>query len=114
MLNEKDYRYFSFQIWQEGISRYTELFAAKVLSEVYEPTYAFMELPDYLDFNTYYGQLYDKILKRLDSQTLDYDKRNCFYTLGAAEGLILDRINPEWRDKYFDEKFYIEKYYPNR
>lgn len=112
MLEEKDYRYFSFQIWQEGIARYTELLTAKILSEVYEPSHEFMELPDYVDFDTYYGQLYDKILMRLDSQSLSFDKRNCLYTLGAAEGLMLDRINPEWRDKYFDEKFYIEKYYP--
>ena len=56
MLDEKDYRYFSFQIWQEGIARYTELLTAKLLSESYEPGAEFIDLPDYVDFNTYYGQ----------------------------------------------------------
>ena len=114
MLDEKDYRYFSFQIWQEGIARYTELLTAKLLSEVYDPGSEFIKLPDYIDFGTYYKQSYDKNLRRLETQALNVNKRTCFYTLGAAEGLILDRVNPEWRNKYFDEMFFIEKHYPTQ
>ena len=114
MLDEKDYRYFSFQIWQEGIARYTELLTAKLLSENYEPSSEFMKLPDYIDFNSYYKQCYDKYLRRLETQALNFDKRTCFYTLGAAEGLILDRVNPDWRNRYFEEMFFIEKYYPSQ
>ncbi|MBL7127854.1 MAG: hypothetical protein ISS16_02595 [Ignavibacteria bacterium] len=111
MLDDKDYRYFSFQLWQEGIARYTELLTAKLLSKSYEPCNDFKMLPDYIDFDSYYKQCYDKNLRRLETQALNFDKRTCFYTLGAAEGLILDRVNPEWRDRYFDEMFFIEKYY---
>ena len=39
-------------------------------------------------------------------------KRSVFYVLGAAEGLLLDRMNPEWRGDYFEKKFYLEKNYP--
>lgn len=112
MLNEKDYRYFSFQIWQEGIARYTELLTTKLLSENYEPSDDFRMLSDYIDFDSYHKQSYDKNLRRLQTQALNFDQRTCFYTLGAAEGLILDRVNPDWRNRYFDEKFFIEKYYP--
>jgi len=112
MLDGKDYRYFSFQIWQEGIARYTELLTAKILSEDYEPCNEFKKLPNYIDFDSYYKQCYYKNLRRLETQALSFDKRACFYTLGAAEGIILDRVNSDWRYKYFDEKFYVEKYYP--
>jgi hypothetical protein len=42
---------------------------------------------------------------------LEESKRACFYYLGALEGMILDRNNPDWRNLYFKEKFFIEKYY---
>jgi hypothetical protein len=114
MLDVKDYRYFSFQIWQEGIARYTELLTAKLLSESYESSSEFIMLPDYIDFGSYYKQCYDKNLRRLETQALNFNKRTCFYTLGAAEGLILDRVNPDWRNRYFEEMFFIEKYYPSQ
>ncbi|MBK8552387.1 MAG: hypothetical protein IPL53_15495 [Ignavibacteria bacterium] len=38
-------------------------------------------------------------------------ERNCFYTLGALEGMILDKVNPGWKDDYFKEMFYVEKYF---
>jgi hypothetical protein len=31
---------------------------------------------------------------------------------GPIEGLLMDELNPKWRDSYFTEKFALEKYYP--
>jgi hypothetical protein len=33
------------------------------------------------------------------------------YAPGAGEGLLLDRINPRWRERYFIEKFYLDNYF---
>ncbi len=40
-------------------------------------------------------------------------KRTALYALGAAEGLVLDRANPDWRRHYFEEKFSLDKHFPS-
>lgn len=110
-LNEKDYRYFSFQIWQEGLARYTEAkFYYLLNSNNYNPTQEYINLNDSVSLNTYIGNFRNKNIRRLGSQRLSENQRNSFYTLGLFEGLWLDDINPGWRKKYFSDKFFIEKY----
>ncbi|MBS1517880.1 MAG: hypothetical protein JSS91_07320 [Bacteroidetes bacterium] len=111
MLNKKDYDYFSFQLWQEGIARYTEMKFAEALKDNYKPSEKFMEISDYVSPDSFYRDITGKLLKRAGTQTLSADGRNCFYTLGALEGLILDRTNPGWKEKYFSEKFFTDKYF---
>ena len=48
MLTRDDYRYFSFQIWQEGIARYTEFRMADLAAKKYRPTKEFRALKDYV------------------------------------------------------------------
>mgnify|MGYP003694673371 CR=1 FL=1 len=36
-----------------------------------------------------------------------------FYALETSEGLLPDRVNPRWRQLYFTEKFYLDKYFPS-
>src|SRR5699024_7101128 len=45
MLTCKDYRYFSFQIWQEGLARYTEYNFLELLKN-YTPSKEMRALPD--------------------------------------------------------------------
>jgi len=111
LLNENDYRYFSFQLWQEGIARYTEIKFTKILKDEYSPTESFKELSDYISIDSFYVNIINKLLKSADTQILSFDKRNCFYTLGALEGLIIDKTNHDWKDKYFTEKFFMENYF---
>ncbi|HMS63931.1 MAG TPA: hypothetical protein PKD83_01615 [Ignavibacteria bacterium] len=112
LLDKKDYDYFSFQIWQEGIARYTEIKIAECLKNInYNPPDEIKNLKDYITIDSFYVNIVNKLLKKADTQNLSENGRNCFYTLGALEGLILDRINPNWKDLYFSEKFYIEKYF---
>jgi hypothetical protein len=47
-------------------------------------------------------------MKKLDLSSWE---RTVFYPFGAIEGLVLDRINPKWQDRYFNEKFELEKFY---
>ncbi len=112
-LSPDDYRYFSFQLWQEGVARYTEYRIAKLAAGRYQPSLAFRALKDYEPFAKVAAETKRGILTELRiSQLADY-KRVMFYSLGAGEGLLLDRVNPRWRRRYFAEKFYLDKYFPS-
>ncbi|MEO8210487.1 MAG: hypothetical protein ABI840_07990 [bacterium] len=111
LLSKKDYKYFSFQIWQEGLARYSEIKFAEFLKDFYTPSNELMKLNDYVSPDSFYTRILNRLLRRADFQDLANDKRDCFYTLGALEGLILDKVNPQWKDLYFKEKFFIENYF---
>ena len=110
-LSPDDYRYFSFQMWQEGIARYTEYRIAKLAAERYRPGKAFRALKDYKPFNEVAEETRSGIADELTTGRLEEYKRVIFYALGAGEGLLLDRINPRWRQRYFVKKFYLDKYF---
>jgi hypothetical protein len=109
-LTPNDRKYLSFQLWQEGIARYTEIKAAES-SIHYIPTPAFAALADYSPFAAYGASLRDKTLSELKQSDIAKQKRIVVYSFGAAEGLLLDRLNPKWKDAYFkhmlsmDEEF---------
>lgn len=112
MLIEKDYLYFSFQLWQEGMAKYTEIKSAEILSkENYEYSKEFKELNDFVSSDSFYSNVLSRLIHNSQNQNLKTDMRECFYTLGALEGLLLDKVNPGWRKKYFKEKFFTEKYF---
>ncbi len=111
LLKKKDYDYFSFQTWQEGLARYTEIKIADCLKNNYVPSDEAARLNDYISLDSFDTKIKNKLLVSADSQSLPEDERICFYTLGALEGLILDKVNPDWKDLYFEEKFYTEKYF---
>jgi hypothetical protein len=118
-LSPDDYRYFSFQMWQEGIARYTEYRVAKMAAKRYKPGKAFRTLKDYQPFAAVAERIRSGIINELTTGKLAEEKRVMFYALGAGEGLLLDRINPRWQQHYFVEKFYLDKYFgavarPNR
>lgn len=110
ILPEKDYRYLSFQLWKEGISRYTEYHVARVAAQHHQPSAAFQALPDYLPYDEVAEEIEARILRELKENDLRERKRVAFYALGAAEGLLLDEANPEWRKQYFTDYFYLERY----
>ena len=108
-LTPSDYRYFSFQIWQEGLARYTEYKYLELLKD-YTPTKEVTLLPDFESFKSLKTKMYSRAIKDLLDNKLNKEKRICFYSTGLAEGLILDKLNKNWREKYLTEKFYIERY----
>jgi hypothetical protein len=110
-LSPDDYRYFSFQMWQEGIARYTEYRIAKLAAGKYKSSKAFRALKDYKPFAEVAQQIKSGILDELTTGKLEDNKRVMFYPLGAGEGLLLDRTNPRWRQHYFVDKFYLDKYF---
>ncbi|MFN2498941.1 MAG: hypothetical protein ABR557_07655 [Pyrinomonadaceae bacterium] len=112
MLTPDDYKYFSFQFWKEGIARYTEYRLAQMAAANYRVSKEFRELPDYQSFAEFAKSTRARIFRQLETQKLGEAKREVVYSFGAAEGLLLDQINPGWRRRYFLEKFDLQKLYP--
>jgi hypothetical protein len=112
-LGEDDYKYFSFQVWQEGMARYTEYQIARLASNQYRPSRRFRALRDFTSFGDVADSIQTGIFNELRSQSIGRAERLVFYPFGAAEGLLLDRANPGWRNHYFSEKFFIERYFNN-
>jgi hypothetical protein len=96
-----DHKYLSFQLWQEGIARYTQVKAAEA-AEDYRPSAEFASLPDYLSFAEYARQARRDTLAELKTADIAKMKRTFVYSFGAAEGLLLDRLNPGWQQAYFE------------
>ncbi len=108
-ISDSDYRYFSFQLWQEGIARYTEMKLLKAMTK-YKPSDTIINMDDHVDFNTYAKQMLKKETAKLEGFKLEEQKRVCFYSVGMAEGLVLDKLNPIWKSNYLSNIFYLEKY----
>ena len=109
LLKPADYRYFSFQIWQEGIARYTEYKFLELLKN-YKPAKQISNLPDFISFNDHKAKLYRSQTDLLLKLKLNEGKRVCFYAIGFAEGILLDKLNPYWRLLFLTNKFYVERY----
>jgi hypothetical protein len=110
-LNPDDYKYLSFQFWQEGIARYTEYRVAKLAAARYKPSKEFRALKDYTPFAQVAGETREGIVKELLAAHLGESKRLVVYPFGAAEGLLLNSVSQSWQSRYFIDKFDLDKYY---
>jgi len=106
-----DRKYVSFQLWQEGVARYTQIKSAEAAAD-YQPSSAFAALPDYTPFGTYALTARARTLDELKHIDLAQSKRESFYSFGAAEALLLDRINSAWKDQYFQHLLTTEPLFP--
>jgi hypothetical protein len=99
-LAPNDRKYLSFQLWQEGIARYTQIRAAEAAAG-YQPTAEYKKLPDYESFAEYAPKLRAETLAELRSIDIATAKRIIVYSFGGVEGLLLDRMRPAWKPEYF-------------
>jgi len=100
-------RYLDFQVWKEGVARYTEIrMAEKAASS--EPSAAFRALPDYLPYSKAASALTEQVLRDLEKADLSGKKRVLFYSYGAGEALWLDAERPCWKDDYLKTLFTLE------
>ena len=111
MLTADDYKYFAFQLWKEGIARYTEYHAAKLAAAKYRPSKEFQALKDFMPFDQAANTIRERIVKQLLTYQLGEIQREVVYPYGAAEGLLLDEVNPAWRSRYYTEKFDLGRYF---
>ena len=114
MVSPGDVRYLSFQFWKEGIARYTEYHIARLAASHHRPSKEFRSLKDYQPFQDVAKETRERILRQLPVQKLGDSQREVVYPFGAAEGLLLDQINPGWRRQYFVKKFDLAGLYPAR
>ena len=106
-----DHKYFNFQLWQEGVARYTQVKAAEAAGD-YQPSAAYAALPDYTPFNAGAVAARSRTLNELKRIDITKSKREVFYSFGAAEALLLDRINPTWKDEYFNHLLTTDPLFP--
>src|SRR5215472_10986419 len=106
-----DRKYFSFQLWQEGVARYTQLKTAEAAAD-YQPSPLFAALPDYTPFSAYALTARARTLDELRHIDITQAKREVVYSFGAAEALLLDRINPDWKTQYWQHLLTTEPLFP--
>ena len=106
-LPSDDHKYLDFQLWQEGIARYTQIKAAELARNL-EPIPEYAALADYESFAHYAAHVRRDTLRRID---ISKSRRDIVYSWGAAEGLLLDRLNPGWRDQYFKHPFSLQRWF---
>jgi len=121
VLGEDDYKYFSFQLWKEGVARYVEMeaglnhaFWGRLSSVLVGGRGSFGDLMygDYESMGKAALEIYGDSISKLSELSLKERQRIAFYSLGAAEAILLSRANPKWEGQYFKKKFFLEEYYP--
>ncbi len=111
LLKADEYKYFAFQVWKEGIARYTEYHLAQLAAAEYTPSQEFQGLKDYRTFREVADDIRRAMERELETVQLDKARRIVVYNFGAAEGLVLDRARPQWRKRYFEEKFTLDPHF---
>jgi hypothetical protein len=106
-----DLKYLDFQLWKEGVARYTQIRVARFASDParYSPSPDFAAQPGYVAYGALARELEETILDELANQTLPEDRRIVAYPFGAGEALLLDRMRPCWRDQYFANMFTLAR-----
>lgn len=105
-----DYKYISFQWYQEGIARYTEYAFLEKLAN-YESTKEVRQLDDFIPFDEYKKAFFKQHMENVVNLKLEEVGRITVYDVGFAEALILRELNPNWDKNYLKKKFDLEKLY---
>lgn len=82
----RNWRYAEFQLWQEGVARWTEIQLGKRF-----PLPAVRQAAEALEQTT---------LDQLAAHDLAGQRRTFVYDYGAAEAMLIDRCDPAWRKGY--------------
>lgn len=83
---EKNWRYIEFQLWQEGIARWTEIRLGKIYPEEAVAKSA--------------ATLEERTLATLRAPDLTGQRREFVYAYGAAEAMLLEACGSRWRTHY--------------
>jgi hypothetical protein len=105
ILTPADYRYFEFQLWQEGVARFIEYAAARVAGGLKEPAFEFRSLSDYESYGKAAGTARRRLRQELQQVDLERQRRVAFYPIGAAIALILEDTRSDWKQAYGERPF---------
>ena len=103
-LARDDARYLDFQLWQEGVARYTEYRIAALAAERFTPSAAVRALPDFRPWDVVRDSVRNGIVRGTENAHIDRG-RGVVYPVGAALALLLDAARPGWRDEYLTRPF---------
>jgi hypothetical protein len=98
IVGEKDWRYFEFQVGQEGVARWSELKLAGIAGRRDERI-AITAQDRWAGLAT--------SLRAMNDQGLGIWKRSTFYVLGAVEADMLEQVAPGWKRRYARAPFSI-------
>jgi len=108
-LSPKDYAYFEFQVWQEGVARYIELRVAEELAA--HPAAECLGGFDPEELKALPGRMQDRIDGNLHHPALSQIRRVAFYSVGAAIAELLDETSPAWKQKFLRDPFEVDRYF---
>lgn len=84
-VSEEEWRYFDFQLWKEGVARWTEMEVAKRAGGKWAERAE---------------RDWKALLADLSTASLAKKQRVGVYSYGAAEAALLERVDPDWRGCY--------------
>jgi hypothetical protein len=106
LLTAADYRYFEFQLWQEGVARFIEYAAAQAAAAGSgKPSAAFRGLGDYEPYGAAAAEARRGLRRELEHLVLGRQRRIAFYPIGAATALLLEETRPGWKRAYGERPF---------
>lgn len=105
LLTAADYRYLEFQLWQEGVARYTEYAVAKAAADAGEPMAEFEKLADYEPYGSAYRRRLADLRREIEQLDLAHNRRVAVYPVGAALALLLEATRPDWKQAYVRRPF---------
>lgn len=83
---ERDWRYLEFQLWQEGVARWTEIAIGRASADAAMREEA--------------AARESEVMSELAEPDLPGRKRLVAYPLGAGEAMLLEACGPAWRSAY--------------
>jgi hypothetical protein len=104
-LTAADYRYFEFQLWQEGVARFIEYSAARSAAKAGEPSADFRSLPDYEPYSRAAERTPHSLRRELEELDLARQRRVAFYPVGAAMAMLLEKTRSDWKRTYARHPF---------
>ena len=113
VLSAPEYRYLTFQMWQEGVARYIELRTARMAAAAGPASAAMRALPDFTSYTDEADALEHEIRTAGAALPLADVQRVAFYPLGAAFAMLLDRVRPTWPAGYFGVPLSLDTLLPS-
>jgi hypothetical protein len=104
-----DRRYLEFQLWKEGVARYTEIAVGREAARRHRPSPGYASLSDATSFSDEAKNVLDETRKELTSLGMSDAQRVVFYANGAADALLLDEARPGWHETYAGEPLTLER-----
>ena len=96
------FSYSESQEWKEGIALYTEYkLAEAAAASGYEPIKGFQQLENYKGYQQLWSEHYKDQIFLVKHAGRAAKSRTAFYHLGLGKGLLLDRLMPGWKTRYF-------------